>query len=289
MRVYISGPMTGLPDHNFPAFEAAASRLRGEGHDVVSPHELTLAHYGTLENAARYPWKEHLKVDVTALPSVDEVVVLPGWPASRGARLEVAIARELGIRVSDYETGLELSPVKSLLTRITEAPIVTAQAFGPGEDYEGREAVFDHINVNSTADPGGGWLSAPPAYPAPVNERSALPNERVTDPVTGAIKADGGKARTDLLPVGPLMDTAAVFAFGARKYSDRNWELGFDWSRPYGALLRHLFAWWGGQDADPETGLPHLAHAACCLLMLQEYSSHSLAGRDDRPTRKEQG
>ena len=119
---------------------------------------------------------------------------------------------------------------------------------------------------------------------AAASERSTgvtAPN-RVVDPVTGAVKDDGAKPRTDLLPVRPLLDTAEVFRFGADKYADRNWERGFDWSRPYGALLRHLFLWWSGQDDDEETGLSHLAHAACCLMMLMEYR-HTGAGKDDRP------
>lgn len=98
-----------------------------------------------------------------------------------------------------------------------------------------------------------------------------------------AIKFDTDKIRVDLLPICPLMRTAKVLTFGAKKYSERNWELGFDWSRPYGALLRHMFAWWGGEDKDPETGLSHLDHAACCIMFLQEFEEKGI-GNDNRPT-----
>ena len=104
----------------------------------------------------------------------------------------------------------------------------------------------------------------------------------VVDPGSGAMKADRSKARVDLIPVAPLLDAAAVLEFGARKYAERNWELGFDWSRVYGAALRHLLAFWAGEEDDPETGLPHLAHALCCVMFLAEYG-HTGAGRDDRP------
>lgn len=97
------------------------------------------------------------------------------------------------------------------------------------------------------------------------------------------IKHDDDKPRTDLLPVRPLLDIANVLAFGAHKYSDRNWEKGFTYSRVYGALLRHVFAWWGGEDVDKETEMSHLAHAGCCLLFLLEFL-HTNAGTDDRPS-----
>lgn len=91
-----------------------------------------------------------------------------------------------------------------------------------------------------------------------------------TKPIEGT-KYDESKVRTDLLPTNPLMDIAKVLTFGARKYNDRNWEKGIAWNRVYGALQRHLFAWWNGQDLDPETGLSHLAHAGCCIVFLLEF------------------
>lgn len=96
-----------------------------------------------------------------------------------------------------------------------------------------------------------------------------------------AIKEDGGKNRVDLLPIQPLEDIAEVLTFGAQKYADHNWRGGFKWSRLYGALFRHMFAWIKGQDKDPETGLSHLAHAGCCILFLLEHEKRKL-GEDDR-------
>lgn len=69
---------------------------------------------------------------------------------------------------------------------------------------------------------------------------------------------------------------------GAEKYGERNWERGIAWSRVFAAALRHLWAWWRGENADPETGLPHLAHAACNLLFLLAYHRRQI-GPDDRP------
>jgi len=80
----------------------------------------------------------------------------------------------------------------------------------------------------------------------------------------------------------------SVKAWGqvAAKYAPHNWEKGIDYSRVYGALLRHMMAWWGGEDTDPETGLSHLHHAACCIMFLQhfvEVGSEAYRDRDDRP------
>lgn len=96
-----------------------------------------------------------------------------------------------------------------------------------------------------------------------------------------ATKFDSTKPRTDLLPFDALAGVSAVLAYGANKYAERNWERGMSWGRMLGAALRHLFAWASGEDTDPESGLPHLDHAACCVLMLSALVKRR-AGRDDR-------
>lgn len=100
--------------------------------------------------------------------------------------------------------------------------------------------------------------------------------------MSGGKKFDAGKARMELLPPRPLMEIAEVLAFGAEKYAAWNWSEGIAASRLFGAMLRHLWAWWCGEDNDPETGKSHLAHAGCCLLFLAD-QRHRLPGHDDRP------
>jgi len=89
------------------------------------------------------------------------------------------------------------------------------------------------------------------------------------------------KTRFDLIPFEAVGEIADVMAFGASKYGERNWCRGTEWGRYFAALCRHIFAWWRGEDQDPETGLSHLAHAGCCLIFLMEYQRHGW-GRDDR-------
>lgn len=96
-----------------------------------------------------------------------------------------------------------------------------------------------------------------------------------------AKKFDAGKPQMELIAPEFLEDTAKVLTFGAQKYAERNWEKGMSWGRCFGALMRHCWAWWRGEENDPETGLPHLAHASCCLMFLHAYSRRGI-GKDDR-------
>lgn len=98
---------------------------------------------------------------------------------------------------------------------------------------------------------------------------------------TGAIKDNRSKARVDLLPSAPLLAIAEVLSYGARKYKPHNFRHGLPWGDTYASMQRHLLAWNDGEDIDPESGLPHLAHAACQIIFLLEYAAKG-TGTDDR-------
>jgi hypothetical protein len=100
----------------------------------------------------------------------------------------------------------------------------------------------------------------------------------------GGVKYDAGKDPWHLLPWDAVRGIVKVLAFGAVKYGDRNWESGMAWSRCYGALIRHVTAWWEGYDFDQETGYSHLWHAGCCILFLIAFEMRGI-GTDDRPAR----
>jgi hypothetical protein len=87
--------------------------------------------------------------------------------------------------------------------------------------------------------------------------------------MTEGKKYDSGKPRWSLLPKGAVASIVDVLEFGAKKYAENNWQLVPDGkTRYYDAAMRHLEAWHNGELNDPETGLPHLAHAGCCLMFL---------------------
>jgi Domain of unknown function (DUF5664) len=85
------------------------------------------------------------------------------------------------------------------------------------------------------------------------------------------VKHDQDKPDMSLLSNTALVKIAQVMTFGKKKYSAHNWRGGFIWSRPLAAAVRHLYAYIGGEDKDPETGLSHLAHACCCLFFILEF------------------
>jgi len=95
------------------------------------------------------------------------------------------------------------------------------------------------------------------------------------------LKHDGGKPRMELIAPEMMLALGSVLAFGADKYADRNWELGMSWGRVFGALMRHMWAWWRGEQLDAETGFSHLWHAACCIMFLIAYEQRQV-GDDDR-------
>lgn len=87
--------------------------------------------------------------------------------------------------------------------------------------------------------------------------------------VVEGLKFDGEKDRWELLPWDAIEQVVKVLTFGARKYAPDNWRKVADaHNRYFSATMRHLVAYVAGQEKDPETGLPHLAHALCCVIFM---------------------
>jgi hypothetical protein len=84
---------------------------------------------------------------------------------------------------------------------------------------------------------------------------------------------NAGKPDLSLIPISTLADEARVWEYGAKKYARNNWKKGMDWNVPLACLLRHISAWQNGEENDPESNLPHLAHAMCNLRMLTYYAT----------------
>ncbi|HGW5372322.1 TPA: DUF4406 domain-containing protein [Pseudomonas aeruginosa] len=97
--IYVAGPMTGLPEHNFPAFHAEAARLRDLGYQVENPAE-----HGEIPG---FEWADYLRLDLQKLLTCQAIALLPGWMDSKGARLEFTVATNLGMRAlhAEHITG----------------------------------------------------------------------------------------------------------------------------------------------------------------------------------------
>lgn len=127
-RIYLSGPMTGLPDLNFPAFHAAAAELRAAGHEVVNPAEINVGTDPT--------WEQCMRADIRQLCDCDAIALMPGWEHSKGANLEAHIAHRLGLEV------MHLQPSFDILAHLRRQAAFSERTFGPGARTAG---VCDHI------------------------------------------------------------------------------------------------------------------------------------------------
>jgi hypothetical protein len=133
--LYLAGPMQGLPQLNFPAFNAEAERLRALGYNVINPADL---------NESGTPWATCMRTDIRMLLMCDGVALLPGWEKSRGANLEWLIATELGMPVFDCgnlvgaSDNLYPMPVEETVTLRARHFAQTAAALRAVQE-EGRE------------------------------------------------------------------------------------------------------------------------------------------------------
>lgn len=223
-KVYIAGPMTGIPEFNFPAFDAAAEKYRAMGWEVVNPaehdREAGLDVTGMTGDpaeaeAAGFVLTDALLWDLHQVAECDGIVLLAGWSRSSGAKAELALAAALGKWAIEDEWGGEPIAAKSLMSPIAGA-------------YTNGEAIANEVRITNA---------------------------------TGAQK--GSKlARFDLIPPAALTELAEHYGKGAAKYADRNWEKGTDWHLNYAAMMRHAWQFWNGEDRDEETGSKHMTAVA---------------------------
>ncbi len=249
--VYIAGPMRGIPLYNFPAFDAAKAELEALGWRVESPADFDReAGYDPVLMPADGPWnvlpaslslRDVAARDLGAVADCDAVCLLPGWQHSQGARTEADLASWLGKEVF---------------------------CLGDTEAYGRAFGTMEIVGADEAPDR---FVSHPYSYAAEV---------RVTDPDTGGQKGVK-QERFDLIPVEPLEDLARVYGYGATKYDDHNWRKGYSWSLSFGAMMRHAWAFWRGEDLDPESRLPHMAHVAWHCMTLLWFSTYRQE-KDDR-------
>ena len=258
--VYIAGPMTGLPEFNFPAFDEAAAKYRALGYDVISPAEhdrdTGFDERGTsgdpdeaialgFDKAAALLW------DLEQVSKVDGIVLLPGWQRSGGVLAELALAATLDKWATEYA-----------LHEVCRRTGLTAR---------------DYMSARWNSTPEGDT----PLAAWEVELLNVADETRVTNATTGGMK--GSKlARFDLIPAGPLKALAEHYGKGAQKYASRNWELGTDWSLNFAALMRHAWAFWGGEDVDEETGSLHVTAVAWHAFALAQFMD-TKPELDDRP------
>jgi Domain of unknown function (DUF4406) len=90
-RIYLSGPMTGLPDYNYAAFNAEAARLRALGYTVENPAENV--------HPADQTYAGYMRAALAQMLTCDAIALLPGWPESRGAVIERQLAMDVDMLI----------------------------------------------------------------------------------------------------------------------------------------------------------------------------------------------
>jgi hypothetical protein len=97
---YLGGPMTGYPEFNFPAFAHAKEVLNNTGIKVLSAHEIN---HGEHTGTGTQPHSEYLRTDLIHLCQCNGLILLKGWPHSKGARLELDVALALEFPIWFYD------------------------------------------------------------------------------------------------------------------------------------------------------------------------------------------
>lgn len=274
MKLYVSGPMTNIPEFNFPTFDAVRDALLDMGHEVVSPADhdrAVLAERGLrVEDMPGYAegdvvvysaavdgmeFEALLSWDLAQIATeCDAIVMLPGWGKSTGAAHERYVAEATGKTV-----------------------YVAEKRPGPRGAYWYWYITPDDVQKRLTAVSKYADRIAAEA----IVHGSKSDEVRVVDPNTGGAK--GSKLqRFDLLPWDSLKLVAEHFGRGAAKYEERNWERGYAWGLSAAALHRHFTEWWQfGVDYDDE-GFHHLTAVAWHALVLLAFATRGI-GTDDRP------
>ena len=107
-KIYIAGPMTGLPQFNYPAFHAAAAELRAQGMEVFNPAEITPPVCGS--------WGGYMRQAIAQLVQCEAIFLLTGWQGSKGAMLENDIAEKLGM--DRYRQSITMAEVDKHLQAV---------------------------------------------------------------------------------------------------------------------------------------------------------------------------
>lgn len=323
--IYVAGPMRGIPAFNFPAFHEAQRRLEEYGYpNIGNPAEwdedkgFDASQYEGTEDLAGigFDLAAALKMDLDWIAdNAFAVAVLPGWEKSKGVAAEVALAKALGLKVAPVEDFLFMPGDRVRIVHDEPYYWWDASDKQPADVNDGQ--VYDvaggiDYDLDITVRRENGYeecvnvACVEKVHPEPPRSLVAELHEHLTAgmderPAVSEIASMAGEVRivsetggekgqksARLGTVDPLalLVLAEVSGFGARKYAAFNYLKGYDWDLSYDALTRHLLAFWNGEDHDPESGLPHITHAAWHCLALTSFQKRGL-GTDTRYKQEE--
>jgi Domain of unknown function (DUF5664)/Domain of unknown function (DUF4406) len=286
MRIYLAGPMRNIEEFNFPTFHAAAAMLREKGHEVFSPVERDIKRHGwinifrgttgDLKELEKYSFDIHeaLAEDTAWIcQHAEAIALLPGWTYSKGAVAEHALCVALGLKikvihellpgfVTTHPTRLE----RDAMCKANPGPFIRLGLDPPlnlVENARRLDQIAELQAAGKTADP-------PHTGTKPSNPKDELGIRRMP---------------MSTVPAPVLAGVGVAMLEGALKYGRHNYRsIGVRASVYYDATMRHLMAWWEGEDLDPDSDISHITKAIASLVVLGDAE---LQGNltDDRPPR----
>jgi hypothetical protein len=245
VKIYVAGPMRGYKNFNFEAFDSLSAYIDECGDDPINPAEHDREVYPDIET-----WEGFAAGDIGKCPKFVLADALR-WDLEQVCKAD-AIALLPGWEKSSGANH------ERYMAEVTGCMIYLATP-----NVVGWKLMLDSQQIRVS------------------NKLPASGETIVTNDTTGGKK--GAKIeRYDLIPVEPLAEVARVYGLGAKKYAERNWEKGYDWSLSYAALQRHVNAFWKGEDTDPECKTCHLANVVFhCFAMMEWMKTHPEL--DNRP------
>lgn len=106
MNLYIAGPMTGIPEYNYPAFRAAEAKLKALGFPVLCPVDSEEHN----SSGSTQTWDWYMRHALRMVTESTAICLLPGWQQSKGAQLEVTVAEALGLDIRPLDDWLKTTP-----------------------------------------------------------------------------------------------------------------------------------------------------------------------------------
>lgn len=196
-----------------------------------------------------------------------------------------------GLRVTEQGTGGGEGQVHSEGPRKDASHQAATSYVGPPSRLP--KGQYSNADIEDAVQPVGEFARIPVGtrvYTSGVGEGKAYTPAPVGDPNSeekgSGARYNTGKTSFHFIPLHLLAGATRVFQKATTRpvnpYPKWNWAKGMQWSVPYDCALRHLDAWYRGEERDPDTGESHLAHAMCNLLMLIHYADTYTEG-DDRP------
>jgi hypothetical protein len=313
LRIYIAGPMRGIEAFNFPAFDAAAEQLRALGYEVFNPADHDREQHGDAVNDSAtgdlddiadtgFTLRAALAADAAWIcEHADAVALLPGWDSSKGASAEAALGRALGLLVEPLAAfvGGVIPPQRREREPVVLAPLdagevrsVAASGAEKGVKLERFDLIpaeplrllARHYGVGSRKYTKYGECTcrSVDATLKPMYEASAAPaTSGIFEPVTPSTPSASATSKAGTSNTEKRHELGCP-ALDVISSGDRNWERGYEWSKSFAALQRHIWAFWGGEDVDEETGSRHVIAAAWHCFLLAEFAS-THPELDDRP------